>query len=76
MSLARLYAKKDAEATQRRRLHASERLERDRRQAHPLLFGLASGLLPVLQDARNWSIVAAHPGGDRTMQTNAMKQAR
>src|ERR671930_586707 len=39
------------------------------------LFGLASGLLPMLQDARNWPSIAAHPGGDRTMQTNSMKQA-
>src|SRR5712692_8524055 len=39
------------------------------------LFGLASGLLPMVKDARNWPIVAAHPGGHRTMQTNSMKQA-
>ena len=37
MSLAKLYAKKDAKATQRRRLHTSERLERDRCQTHPIV---------------------------------------
>src|SRR5206468_8813627 len=39
------------------------------------MFGLASGLLLVLQDPRNWSIIAAHPGGERRMQTNTMKRA-
>jgi hypothetical protein len=34
MSPIKRYPKKCAEARQRRRLHAQERLERDRRQAH------------------------------------------
>src|SRR5207245_9370461 len=40
-----------------------------------LMFSLASGLLLALQAPHNWPSIAAHPGGDRTMQTNSMKQA-
>jgi hypothetical protein len=52
LSLAKLYAKQYTKATQRRRLHALELLERDRRQMRPRLFDLAYGLLPMLQNAR------------------------
>src|SRR5262245_1000699 len=39
------------------------------------LFGLASDRMPMVQDARNGPMIAAHPGGQRSMQTNTMKQA-
>ena len=52
MSQPARHVKKRAKATQRRRLHALELLERDRRQMRPRLFDLAYGLLPMLQNAR------------------------
>jgi hypothetical protein len=37
--------------------------------------GFASGRVPMVKDAQNCLMVTAHPGGERRMQTNAMKRA-